>query len=157
MSFTTESHDDKKILTYLCIACVNEMERNFWVCIACVNEMERNFWVIRDDAIWDYYVITKQVDDLWDLNVNMIDIRNIARDLLRMVVKDNTITIPIPSQYTNETWLRATLKLDNTDEKLTNFRNQVRESLIQLLAHLEIVSSESDSFESDTDTAEDED
>ena len=145
MSFTTESHDDKKILTYLCIACVNEMERNFWV--------------IRDDCddIWEYYVIPKQVDDLWDLIVNMIDIRNIARDLQRMVVKDNTITIPIPSQYTNETWLRATLKLDNTDEKLTNFRNQVRESLIQLLAHLEIVSSESDSFESDTDTDEDED
>ena len=121
--------------------------------------MERNFWVIRDDydGIWEYYVITKQVDDLWDLNVNMIDIRNIARDLQRMVVKDNTITIPIPSRYTNETWLRATLKLDNTDDKLTNFRNQVRESLIQLLAHLEIDPSESDSFESDTDTDEDED
>ena len=140
MSSKSNILQDKKILSYLGAACVRELEMQFW-------NVREDYW---DFLHWDGD-IRCQVDNLWNITVNQLDMEVIVDYLKRLVDQDKSITKPIPTHYMNETWLKGVLKNENSEKNLERFKHQVRESLIEITEHLESLADTSDTTEDDED------
>ena len=143
MSSKSNILQDKKILSYLGAACVRELEMQFW-------NVREDYWDFMNELDRGQD-ISCQVDNLWNLSVNQIDMEVIVDYLKRLVDQDKSITKPIPTHYMNETWLKGVLKRENSEENLKKFRHRVRESLIEILEHLESLEDLSNSTEDDED------